>query len=65
MLIRADEVQAAWSALVLNAKSRLLQLGDELSDALACSSDRVQCKKLIDDKMFEILNELARYNTQG
>jgi hypothetical protein len=60
-LVRADEVRAAWSALVLNAKSRLLQLGDELSDALACSSDRVHCKQLIDDKVFEILNELARY----
>jgi hypothetical protein len=60
-LVRADEVQSAWSALVLNAKSRLLQLGDELSDALACSSDRVHCKKLIDDKVYEILNELARY----
>jgi hypothetical protein len=57
---RADEVEAAWSALVLNAKSRLLQLGDELSDALACSPDRVHCKKLIDDKVYEILNELAR-----
>jgi hypothetical protein len=30
VLVRADEVQAAWAALVLNAKSRLLQLGDEL-----------------------------------
>ena len=60
-LVRADEVRAAWSALVLNAKSRLLQLGDELSDALACCSDRVQCKKLIDDKLYEILTELARY----
>jgi hypothetical protein len=61
VLIRADEVQAAWAALVLNAKSRLLQLGDELSDALACSPDRVHCKKLIDDKVYEILTELARY----
>lgn len=59
-LVRADEVEAAWSALVLNAKSRLPQLGDELSDALACSPDRVHCKKLIDDKVYEILNELAR-----
>jgi hypothetical protein len=63
-LVRADEVRAAWSTLVLNAKSRLLQLGDELSDALACSSDRVHCKQLIDDKMFEILNELARYKPE-
>ena len=61
MLIRADEVRAEWSALVLNAKSRMLQLGDELSDALACCSDRVQCKKLIDDKVYEILTELAPY----
>jgi hypothetical protein len=60
-LIRADEVDAAWAALVLNAKSRLMQMGDELSDALACSSDRVHCKKLIDDKVYEILTELARY----
>jgi len=60
-LIRADEVDAAWAALVLNAKSRLMQMGDELSDALACSSDRVHCKQLIDDKVYEILNELARY----
>ena len=63
-LIRADEVRAEWSALVLNAKSRLLQLGDELSDELACSSDRVHCKKLIDDKVYEILNELARYKPE-
>lgn len=63
-LVRADEVRGAWSALVLNAKSRLLQLGDELSDALACSSDRVQCKKLVDDKIYEILNELARYKPE-
>jgi hypothetical protein len=61
ILIRADEVRAEWSALVLNARSHLLQLGDELSDALACSSDRVHCKKLIDDKVYEILTELARY----
>jgi len=54
-------VDAAWAALVLNAKSRLMQMGDELSDALACSSDRVHCKQLIDDKVYEILNELARY----
>jgi hypothetical protein len=60
-LIRADEVDAAWAALVLNAKSRLLQLGVELSDELACSSDRVHCKKLIDDKVYDILTELARY----
>ena len=46
---------------MLNAKSRLMQMGDELSDALACSSDRVHCKQLIDDKVYEILNELARY----
>jgi hypothetical protein len=63
-LVRADEVRAEWSALVLNAKSRLLQLGDELSDELACSSDRVHCKKLIDDKVYEILNELARYKPE-
>jgi|GEM_PF-3171558 len=63
-LVRADEVQSAWAALVLNAKSRLLQLGDELSDGLACSSDRVHCKQLIDDKVFEILNELARYKPE-
>jgi hypothetical protein len=63
-LIRADEVRAEWSALVLNAKSRLLQLGDELSDELACSSDRVHCKQLIDDKVYEILNELARYKPE-
>jgi len=63
-LVRADEVRAAWSALVLNAKSRLLQLGDELSDALACSQDRVHCKQLIDDKVHEILNELARYKPE-
>jgi hypothetical protein len=60
-LIRADEAEAAWAALVLNAKSHMMQLGDELSDALACCSDRVQCKKLIDDKVYEILTELARY----
>ena len=60
-LIRADEVDAAWAALVLNAKSRLMQMGDELADVLACSSDRVHCKQLIDDKVYEILNELARY----
>ena len=64
ILIRADEVRAEWSALILNAKSRMLQLGDELSDALACCSDRVQCKKLIDDKVHEILNELARYQPE-
>jgi hypothetical protein len=63
-LVRADEVRAAWSGLVLNAKSRLLQMGDELSDALACSPDRVRCKQLIDDKVFEILNELARYKPE-
>lgn len=60
-LIRADEVDAAWAALVLNAKSHMMQLGDELSDALACCSDRVQCKKLIDDKVYDILTELSRY----
>ena len=60
-LLRADEVDAAWAALVLNAKSHMMQLGDELSDALACCSDRVQCKKLIDDKVYEILTELAPY----
>jgi hypothetical protein len=60
-LIRADEEDAAWAALVLNARSHLLQLGDELSDELACSSDRVQCKKIIDDKVYEIVTELARY----
>jgi hypothetical protein len=64
VLVRADEVRAEWSALVLNAKSRLLQLGDELSDALACSSDRVYCKQLIDKKLNEILNELARYRPE-
>jgi hypothetical protein len=65
MLIRADEVRAEWSALILNAKSRMLQLGDELSDALACCSDRVQCNKLLDDKVYEILNELARYQPEA
>jgi len=64
-LVQATEVRASWAALVLNAKSRLLQLGDERSDALACSSDRVHCKQLIDDKVYEILNELARHKTQG
>ena len=60
-LLRADDADAAWAALVLNAKSHTMQLGDELSDALACCSDRVQCKKLIDDKVYEILTELAPY----
>jgi len=60
-LISADEAEAAWAALVLNAKSRLMPMGDELSDALACSSDRVHCKQLIDDKVYDILTELARY----
>ena len=63
-LIRADEVRAEWSAMVLNAKSHMMQLGDELSDALACCSDRVQCKKIIDDKVYEILTELARYKPE-
>jgi predicted ATP-grasp superfamily ATP-dependent carboligase len=49
---------------VLNAKSLMMQLGDELSDALACCSDRVHCKKLIDDKVYEILTELARYKPE-
>jgi hypothetical protein len=41
-----------------------MQMGDELSDALACSSARVHCKQLIDDKVYEILTDLARYKPE-
>ena len=41
--------------------ARAKTLTCSLSDALACSQDRVHCKQLIDDKVYEILNELARY----
>jgi hypothetical protein len=60
-LVAAKDVRAAWAALVLNAKSRLLAIADELSEALALETDPVVCKEIVDAKLYEVLNELARY----
>ena len=51
--------------LVLNAKSRLLQMGDEVAEELAYESDPIRCKKIVEDKVHEVLNELARYKPEG
>lgn len=63
-LLPTKEIRPAWASLVLNAKSRLLQMGDELMDELACESDPIRCRQLIEDKVFEALNELSRYNPE-
>jgi hypothetical protein len=60
-LVAAKDVRAAWAALVLNAKSRLLAIADELSEALAAETDPVTCKEIVNTKLDEVLNELARY----
>jgi hypothetical protein len=62
-LVAAKDVRAAWAALVLNAKSRLLAIADELSEALALEADPVACKEIVDAKLYEVLNELARYQS--
>ena len=64
-LVQATEVRASWAALVLNAKSRLLQMGDEVAEELAYESDPIRCKKIVEDKVHEVLNELARYKPEG
>ncbi len=63
-LVQATEVRASWAAFVLNAKSRLLQMGDEVAEALAYESDPIRCKKIVEDKVHEVLNELARYKPE-
>jgi hypothetical protein len=60
-LVAAKDVRAAWAALVLNAKSRLLAIADELSEPLALETDPVACKEILNAKLNEVLNELARY----
>ena len=64
-LVQATEVRASWAALVLNAKSRLLQMGDEVAEELAYESDPIRCKKIVEDKVHEVLNELARYKPEA
>ena len=61
LLLKREEVRTAVSGMISTVKTKLLMVGDELSDHLAASTDPVACRVMIDDRIHRALSELAGY----
>lgn len=60
-LLDRDEVKEAVSGMIMNCRSRLLMIPDQVGDRLASMSDPVACRELVSDEICRALAELAEY----
>ncbi len=60
-LVRLAEVQQAFGEQVVQAKTRLLGIGNKLAPLLATESSAAKCRKLVDDEIKRALKEVSEY----
>lgn len=58
-LLDAAEVRTEWSKHITEAKNKLLSIGDELSQSLADETDPVNCRLMVEERIFGALSQLA------
>jgi hypothetical protein len=56
-----NAVQSAWGSLIINAKNKLLSMGNRLGPLVASETEPVACKSIIDADIEEMLRGLSRF----
>jgi hypothetical protein len=60
-LLDAQKVREVVSGMVIEARAKLLVIGDELADKLAITSDPIACRELVDRRIAQALDDLVEY----
>jgi phage terminase Nu1 subunit (DNA packaging protein) len=60
-LVKADDVSRQWYNAVADCKGRLLSIPSKAAPIVAAETSAGACKKIIDDLVFEALEELGSY----
>jgi hypothetical protein len=60
-LVAVVEVEAAWSAMILTARNRLLLLPDKVAPRIAAVSDVQECRAIVDREIREALTALSEH----
>jgi hypothetical protein len=60
-LVDVAEVEAAWSAMILTARNRLLLLPDKVAPRIAAVSDVQECRAIVDYEIREALTALSEH----
>jgi hypothetical protein len=61
-LIELIAVNAFVAGMIMRARDELVRIGAELADSLARESDPAKCRALIDDRIFQALENLKQYD---
>ena len=64
-LIPADAVLKSWKALIVTAKSRLLNIPKQAAARVSLETDAPVCEEIIDDAIREALDELAIFDVSA
>jgi hypothetical protein len=64
-LVKADEVQAAWEAVISTTRSHLLLLPAKLSYKVAALTDPAECQAVIDTEIKAALKGLSEYRFEA
>ena len=60
-LVEIAEVEAAWSAMILTARNRLLLLPDKVAPRIAAVSDVLECRAIVEYEIREALTALSEH----
>ena len=60
-LVRSDEVESAWAAMVVDCKTRLLSVPSKAATLVATEPDPAACQVIIEEMVREALQELSEY----
>lgn len=63
-LVKAEEVSREWYNAVTDCKGRLLSIPSKAAPIVAAETSAGACKKIIDDLVFEALEELGSYGNR-
>ena len=63
-LVKADDVSREWYNAVSDCKGRLLSIPTKAAPIVAAETSAGACKKIIDDLVFEALEELGSYGNR-
>jgi len=61
-LVNVADVEAAWSAMILTARNRLLLLPDKVAPRIAAVSDVQECRAVVDYEIREALTALSEHH---
>lgn len=60
-LAEVAAVNAFVAGMIIKARDELSRIGSESADALAQQADPAMCRKIVDDRIFQVLDGLKQY----